>query len=229
MKKLSITPSRHEQLIGGIYLAAQLILIPSALVACNLFFQWQLSEAELNFLFFCLNFVCVVTIFHRFLLKSASLALQAPLRVLANAIGGYILYCISANLVSQLIFSVYPDFYNVNDSFISLMLTDKFGIMFVGTVLLVPVTEELLYRGLLFGSLYNRSRLLAYCVSTLVFAVLHVYSYIGTYSPAHLLLCLLEYIPAGIILGWIYARTDTLWTTILIHMAVNAIAVIAMR
>lgn len=229
MKKLSVTPSHHERLIGGIYLAVQLLLLPSVLVVCNHLFRWQLSEAELNFLFFCVNFVCVVSVFHQYLIQSAALALGAPLRVLANAMGGYLLYNMAASLVSQLILSMYPDFYNVNDNFISQMLADEFGIIFVGTVLLVPITEEILYRGLLFGSLYNRSRILAYGISTLLFAVLHVYSYIGTYSPIQLLLCLLEYIPAGIILGWIYARTDTLWTSILIHMAVNAIAVFAMR
>lgn len=229
MKKLSITPSHHERLIGGIYLAVQLLLLPSLLVICNLIFNWQLTEAELNFLFFSLNFLCVITIFHRFLLKNSALALNSPLVVLTNAVGGYLLYTFSSNLVSALVFSVYPEFYNVNDSFISQMLADKFGIMFIGTVFLVPITEELLYRGLLFSSLYNRNRVLAYSVSTLSFAVLHVYGYIGTYSPVQLMLCLLEYIPAGVVLGWTYARTNTIWTPILIHTAVNAIAVFAMR
>ena len=229
MKQLSVTPSRRERLIGGIYLATQLLLLPVLLVVCNQLFRWQLSEAELNFLFFCVNFICVVAIFHRFILKNTKAALGAPLQVLANAMGGYLLYTVTAGMVSQLILSLYPDFYNVNDSFVFQMLSDKFGIIFVGTVFLVPITEEILYRGLVFGGLYNRSRMLAYGVSTLLFAVLHVYSYIGTYSPFQLLLCLFEYIPAGMILGWIYARTDTLWTPILIHVAVNAIAVLAVR
>ena len=229
MKKLSVTPSHRERLTGYIYLAVQLLFLPSILAASNVFFRWQLSDAELNFLFFCINFICVVTIFHRFIRKNTTLALGAPLRLFASAICGYLLYSVTASLVSGLILFVWPDFYNVNDRYVSQMLSDDFIIMVIGTVLLVPPAEELLYRGLIFGSIYNRNRILAYCISTLLFAVLHVFSYIGTYSPIQLLLCLLEYIPAGMILGWVYARTDTLWTPILIHMAVNAIAVFAMR
>ena len=109
------------------------------------------------------------------------------------------------------------------------MVADDYTLMIIGTVLLVPITEELLYRGLIFASLYNRSRVLAYIVSTLAFAALHVYTYIGTYPPEQLLLCLLQYLPAGICLGWAYAKTDSIWTPVLIHMTVNTIAVSAMR
>lgn len=229
MRSLTVTPTYYERLFGGIYLAVQLLLLPSVLAVCNLFFRLQLSEAELNFTFFALNFICVTVIFHRFLLKNSAVALRTPLRVLAFAIGGYFLYAIATNLVSWLIYFVNPAFYNVNDSYISQMLSSEFGIMFTGTVILVPIAEELLYRGMIFGSLYNRNRFLAYAVSVLLFAVLHVYSYIGTYPPVQLLLCLLEYLPAGIVLGWAYSKTDTILTPILIHMAVNAIAVSVLR
>ena len=229
MKKLSVVTSFHERLWGWIYLALQVLVLPFLLAICNLLFHLQLSAAELNFIFFVMNFLAVGLIFHRFLLENGKIALKAPLLILITVIGGFLLYMILSNLVSGFVTAVYPDFYNVNDSFISSMVADEYHLMIIGTVLLVPITEEVLYRGLIFNGLYNRSRLLAYLVSTLAFAILHVYNYIGTYPPLQLLLCLLEYIPAGICLGWAYARTDSIWTPILIHMTVNTIAVSAMR
>ena len=229
MKKLTVTTSFHQRLWGWIYMGFQLLFLPLLLYVCNIFFHLNFSDAEINFIFFALNFISVTIIFHRFLLKNGANALQRPLFVLLNALGGYFVYVFASNIISIFIMSVYPNFYNVNDSTIATMVSDNFTIMFVGTVILVPVVEETLYRGLIFGSIYNKNRVIAYIISTLAFAVLHVYGYIGTYPPVQLLLCLLEYIPAGICLAWAYARTDSIWTPILIHMAVNAIAVSAMR
>lgn len=229
MKKLSVITSPKERLWGLIYLVLQLLFIPSLLMLCNLLLDLQLNEAKINFLFFALNFICVTVILHRFLIENGKIALRAPVFVIVTAIGGYFLYTFSGSAVSILIQSLEPDFYNVNDSYISTLLADDFKLMILGTVLLVPITEESLYRGLIFGNLYNRSRLLAYIVSTLSFAALHVINYIGVYAPSHLLLCLLEYIPAGLVLGWAYARTNSIWTPILIHTMVNGIAVSVMR
>ena len=229
MKKLSVTTSFHQRLWGWIYMGFQLLILPTLLYICNLFFNLQFSDAEINFIFFALNFIFVTIIFHRFLLQNAINALHRPIFVLLTALGGYFVYVFASNIITTLILFIDSDFYNVNDSFISAMVADEFIIMFVGTVILVPVVEETLYRGLVFASIYNKNRILSYIISTLAFAVLHVYGYIGTYPPAQLLLCLLEYIPAGICLAFAYARTDSIWTPILIHMAVNAIAVSAMR
>ena len=228
MKKLSVTLTSRQRRWGWVYLALQLLILPSFLYLCNIFFNFQLSDTEINFLFFALNFICVTVIFHRFILENGKLALSSPLKVIATAISGYIVYTLLSYLLSTFILSLYPDFYNVNDDFVSGMVADDFNLMIVGTVLLVPITEEVLYRGLIFSSLYNRNRALAYIVSILAFAALHVINYIGAYSPLHLLLCFLEYLPAGFCLAWAYARTDSIWTPILIHTFVNFIAVSVM-
>lgn len=228
MKKLSVITTSKERLWGWIYLALQLLILPSLLYLCNIFFNFQLSDTEINFLFFALNFTCVTVIFHRFILENGKKALSSPLKVITTAISGYVVYTLLSYLLSTLIVSLYPEFYNVNDDYISGLVTNDFNLMIVGTVLLVPITEEVLYRGLIFSGLYNRSRALAYIVSILAFAALHVINYIGAYSPLHLLLCFLEYLPAGFCLAWAYAKTDSIWTPILIHTLVNFIAVSVM-
>ena len=44
-----------------------------------------------------------------------------------------------------------------------------------------------------------------------------------------LLLCFCQYIPAGICLGWAYAKSGTIWCPVLIHMTVNQIGMLFMR
>ena len=91
------------------------------------------------------------------------------------------------------------------------------------------IVEELLYRGIFFGGLYNRNRIVAFVVSTLIFAVIHVTSYVGYYPPVTLLLCFLQYIPAGIALAWAWMKSGSIITPIVMHMIINAIGITAMR
>lgn len=229
MKKLTTTPNATETLVGFIYLAIQLLTLQPILVLINLLLPVPMSDTMVNFVYFCINFLCVAIIFHRFLIQSGKVAINKPFRLLRAAFLGMIAYWGGSVLISMIIFNVYPDFINVNDSAISEMSQDNFSLMTFGTVLLAPITEEVLYRGLIFGKLYNRNRVVAYIVSTVVFAALHVIGYIGFYEPLHLLLCLMQYLPAGLCLGWAYASADSIWASILMHITINQIAMLSMR
>ena len=45
------------------------------------------------------------------------------------------------------------------------------------SIFLVPIVEEMLFRGVVFGSIRPRSRLWAYVVSVAAFSVYHVWSF----------------------------------------------------
>lgn len=229
MKKLSVTTTRTEMLLGLIYIAVQVFVLPTVLLQGNLIFGRPLSAVQLNFILFCVDFICVTVIFHRFLWQNAKHAFDRPFMCLRYAGLGLMLYWLGSFLVNTFIFAVYPDFSNVNDASISQLTQQNYQLMSVSTVLLVPVTEETLYRGVIFGKIYERSRIGGYALSTLLFAALHVVGYIGLYEPVHLLLCFLQYIPAGLCLAWAYVMADTIWAPILIHITINQIGVLAMR
>lgn len=229
MKKLSVTMTATEKLLGWIYYPLQLLVLPFAITMINLLCGNPLSESWINILYFCLNFLCVALIFHRFLADNGKIAVSSPFRCLRSAAVGLIAYFLLSYVVQIIIFTADSDFFNVNDAYIDGMVQENYSIMAIGTVLLVPIAEETLYRGLIFGQLYNRNRLAAYLISTLVFAAVHVVSYIGLYSPMHLMLCLLQYLPAGLCLGWAYASADSIWAPILIHIAINQIGILSMR
>ena len=229
MNNLSVSMTKSEIIGGWSYLFLQLLILPVVLRFVNMVLGNPLSSAEINFVFFALNFICVTVIFRCFLLTSVRNALTEPLRIIRAAFTGFVLYYIASYVVGLIIFFIAPDFSNVNDESLAGMTQGNFALMSIGTVLLVPPVEEVLFRGLIFRGLYRRNRFTAYLVSTLVFSSIHVVGYIGFYDPLTLLLCFLQYIPASLCLGWAYAKADSIIAPILIHITVNLIGMLAMR
>ena len=83
--------------------------------------------------------------------------------------------------------------------------------------ILAPVVEETVFRGLLYGWVAGRwGRVAAWLVSSLLFAAAHV-------EPAHAILVL----PLGLWFGWLRRQTDSLWPSLVAHMANNGLAVVA--
>lgn len=229
INKLSLSFTPHEKLLGWIYLPLQLFVIPSVLVFLNTLTGSFLGEAQLNFVFFCLNFLLLTLIFHRFLLESAKITFANLWKTISSALLGYGIHMAGNYIISVGILMVEPEFFNVNNSNIADIAGNSFFLIAFATIFLVPVSEELLFRGLLFAGIYNRNRLFAYLATTVCFSLLHIINYIGLYEPKMLILSLLQYIPASIALAWSYARADSIWAPILLHMLVNAVGMTAMR
>ena len=77
-------------------------------------------------------------------------------------------------------------------------------------VVLGPVVEELVYRGILFGSF---SRSFSYKIAIVLSTVL--------FLPGHNLISGISVFVVGVLLAWIYWRTDNLAVTMVIHGTIN--------
>lgn len=229
MEKQPVTMSRLETLLGIIYIVAQIFFLPVILVIGNSLLPHPFNDAELNFISFALNFICVTVIFRRYLLNSLAIVIEDLGHVLRTCGMGFMAYWVGNIVVNMIVLSLDPNFSNVNDDSILQISENNFMLMTIGTVILVPVVEETLYRGVLFGQLRRKNAVLAYIVSVLVFSSIHVIGYIGYYPPMRLLLCLLQYFPAAVFLAWTYEKAGTIWAPILIHMIVNLIGMSAMK
>ncbi|HWE60936.1 MAG TPA: type II CAAX endopeptidase family protein [Chloroflexota bacterium] len=87
------------------------------------------------------------------------------------------------------------------------------ALVVVTGLLLTPVIEELLFRGVLYQALRRRMPVgSAALISALIFAVMH-----GQ------LLLLIPFTVMGVILALIYERSGSLWPTILVHACNNGI------
>ena len=225
MKKLTIHMTQQEKLYGWLYFAFEFFLLPSILQSINILIGKPFSIAVINGVYFAINFCCTGFIFRHYLCGSFDILRKKSVKVLVWA--GILLpaYFAGCWICSQLAFALRPDFANLNDQSIESMLQESYWFMAIGTVLLVPMAEELLFRGLIFRGIFNKNPILAYTVSTLAFAAIHVVSFIGRYDLPLTLLSLLQYVPAGLCLGFAYAKTDTICTPILMHTIINLIGI----
>ncbi len=225
----STKPSRREITWGGAYLACSLFLLPTLLNGIHILLGAPLRAGQLNFLYFCINFAAVAAIFRSYLGASLRDAWKRPIAAVWYAVLAYLGNHLLSNLVLIFCYRAYPGFSNVNDSSFAAMAQQDYALMVFGACLLVPVAEEVLYRGLMFRSIFDRSPLAAYVISMTAFAAIHVVGYVGRYEPLLLLLCFLQYLPAGYCLAFAYHRSGTIAAPILMHILTNIAAMSTMR
>ena len=229
MKNLSIQLRPYEFVIGWAYFAFQMVGLGVIASLANTLLGNPLSIAELNIVLFVFNFMSIVAIFHRYLWENLKRFFSRFGKNMALTALGLGIYVTLNNMTSIMISVIDPSYANANDSTIGQMLDDNFWMMAACTVLLVPITEEVLYRGVLFGSLYRRHKLLGLFLSMALFSMIHVLPYIGTHDPLHLFLSFFVYLPAGFAFAWVYVSTDSIFASTFIHMLINGIGILAMR
>ena len=226
---LSISLTPRQTLWGLRYLLFQTIFLSSVLHLATSLLPFTLGAAQLNFLYFAINFVAVIVIFRNFLLQFLQLDWDG---IGAIALWGVVFfgaYWLSTAFLSHVFSIIDPKFFNANDRTIAGMTEENYPLMFIGTVVLVPITEECLYRGLVFRGLYQRSAVLAWIVCPVVFSLVHIVSYLGQVNALTFALCFLQYIPAGLCLAAAYRLSGSLICPILIHAVINAMGMIALR
>ncbi len=227
MRKLSVTPTRKESVWAIVYMLLEFLVLPTVISLLNSLLPNPLSTSRLNLAFFLLNYAAVGLILRKFI--GRNLMETKPVLLLGSAALGMLAYWAMNLAMGMLILGINPEFANVNDAAITDMVQADMLFSILGTVVLVPPCEELLFRGVVFGGLYNRRPVMAYVISMLCFSAVHVVGYIGLFSWDILALCFLQYLPAGFCLAWSYARSGSILTPILIHTLVNATGVALMR
>lgn len=222
-------PNSQETVCGFCYLAFQLLLLPELLKMLNAQLSAPLREAELNFVFYMINFIAVLVIFHEFLSSAATQVFRHPAYLCQAVILGLAAYYACMLVTNRVIGLLVPGFSNYNDSAIAAMGQDSRLLVIIGTVLLVPPVEECIFRGLIFRNLYGKSHWAAYLVSMLAFALIHILGYARQYTPLEILMAVLQYLPAGLCLAWSYTKADTIFAPIAIHATVNFITLTSWR
>ena len=229
LRTYSPSPSGQESIAGACYLAFQMLLLPSALFWINGQLSVPLSDPELNFVYYLVNFMAVLLIFHEFLERSLSQLFNHPINAIQAAILGFAAYYICYYAIDWLVSLLIPGYTNYNDESIAALSRGNYFLTFIGTVILVPLAEECFYRGIIFRNLYKKSHWAAYGISIAAFACIHILGYIGQYSAKELIFAMVQYVPAGLWLAWSYVKGDTIFVPIVIHAAVNFITINGFR
>ena len=222
-KRLTAKLTPQTQYLGWGWFAFELLFLPGLLLGW--LGKLNFSDAQVNFVYYFLNFLVCSRIFRNFLsdsLKRAGKDLVPFLRAIAL---GFALYFLSDRLLTQLMGWVAPGFSNVNDQTIAAMFARSPWLMAIGTVALVPLAEECLFRGLIFAQLYQKDKPVAYAITAACFSAVHILGYLGQYSPTVLGLCFAQYLIPSLILCWSYAHCGSILAPIFLHTAINAVAV----
>ena len=228
-RTLYISMSRSEKIWGWLYMVFSLLALPTLLNWGNGQLAAPVDESTLNFVFYLTNFLFICGIFRNFLRASLVAAWRDLWNFIQAVVLGYVAYWAASKAMDLIMTYLLPGFSNVNDAAISAMAQTNYTLILIGVVFLVPLAEEMLYRGLIFRNLWQDSKVAAYLLSMAAFAAIHVLGYIGSEDIATLLVCFLQYLPAGLCLAWTYTKADNIFAPIVVHALVNAIAIGALR
>lgn len=214
--------TKAETIAGWCYLPFYLVLL-SAII--QYVFRWlslPLTELTLNIVYFVVNLTAVLIIFHRFLRQrffGGSFWLYVQ-----SVILGFVLYYASTYLIDLAVNLLGGTMTLYNNNTIAGLVDTNYYVMLFITIILAPVIEETLIRGLVFGSVHGVSRPMAYILSCIIFTLMHSWQYFGAYPLGSVLLSCLPYIPASVALAWVYEKSGTIWASITLHALINAIS-----
>lgn len=226
-----VAPRRGALIAGAVYLAVYLFglseLLSRLLAWMGLDLTTLFGNFLLNLIYFLLNFTAVLVIFHRFLWESRTPVQNCFGRMMLTVLIGLGVYLAATNTLSLLYAALDITPQNLNNDAVNLLLESYPLPMILCTVVLAPVTEECLFRGVLFGPLCRRCPWAAYVLSAGMFAGIHVVPAIGLLPALDVALCFLLYVPAGLALCWVYQKTRSIWASITLHTIVNLQSVLA--
>ena len=126
--------------------------------------------------------------------------------------------------VNMVVLFCMPDFINQNNETLIGILEEQPLVMIVIAIVLAPIIEEVIFRGLIFSNLQATNRIFAYAFTALFFAAIHIVGYLSTMTWQTVVLSFAQYVPATLVLARFYEKTDTIIAPMLLHAAVNTVA-----
>lgn len=226
--KLTVQMNTSENILGWLYIPFYLVVLGELLIRFSNYMGIDISSAEgevrLNGAFFVINFVLCLLIFNRFLRLNFAQIGKRFWGFVQAMILGFVMYMVGNYLLQILLDFLMPELANPNNDHILEMAETNRMVIVLGTVFLAPLTEEILFRGVIFRTIHNKNRILGYVVATVAFSALHVVSYVGQTSWRVLAFSFLQYIPASVALAWTYEKSDSLAAPLAMHCILNAVS-----
>ena len=225
MKSFDNLMLRRERICGWIWLPIHIILLPLILVPIIYLLVGpdKMTDAGANVIYYLISFAFVLVAFWSFLRESFD-RFVGNLRgaLLAMVIAYAIQLVLSLGL--QALMGVFGELETPNNDAIGELANLEYKKMFAVAVLMAPITEEVLFRGVLFGSLAQKHRWLGWVVSVAVFCLYHVWQFAVVEQDWTVLISAIEYIPLTVAITYCYDRTQTIWTPIFFHIFTNSLA-----
>lgn len=221
--------TRLEKILGGCLLAIYLVILP--LTADPLFdligklFGITVSEGVRDAAYYYILFALTLIAFWGYLGRTTGALFDHAGRVLASVGLGLVAFYGLNELAWRALRVLSVTQTNLNDQAILARISSAPHSTILIVVFLAPIVEEAIFRGYIFGNLREVNRYLAYLVSCLLFAFLHVWQFVVINHDFWYLLLMLQYLVPGLVMAWTFERSGSLWGSILLHCIVNGLAV----
>ncbi len=214
---------RAQTVLGWCYIPMHIFVIPFLLALYAVYSPQPIGDIEVNLIYYAAGVVFTTIVMGTYLRRQFDVLLDnLPGCALVFLTAFIIQYSLS--LVSALILMLLEEnVINPNNEAVMSMAEQNYGVIKGLAVFIAPIVEEVLFRGVVFGSIRRKQRIVAYIASIVLFSIYHVWQYALAYDPI-MLLYALQYIPVSFALAWAYERSGTIWVPIFFHMALNALS-----
>ena len=220
--------NQTERIAGAIFFVVYLLVMPLLLERlfslAETLLGLRIEPGFRNALYYYVLFAVTLIIFHRFLALTSSRFFDSPGRSLTALFFSLLVFYGANELMYRVLSLFFANRPNLNDTTIIAQVSAAPRTTALIIIFLAPFVEEVLFRGLVFGCLKEASRIAAYIVSAALFSLLHVWTFALWQWDVTYLILALQYLVPGLVFAWAFDRSGTLWTSILLHAIVNALA-----
>ncbi|MBA2175822.1 CPBP family intramembrane metalloprotease [Halobacillus locisalis] len=209
-------PKRYWYIIIT-YIAAQL----SGIIGYPLLFAVGLSESDAIALWSTISFTIATILILYFLRTEMKSPEHREERASIGGIVGWSIAGVFLALVAQgLAAYIETTFLGIpmgSENTMNIMEIARESPLFILLpVVFAPITEEIIFRKIIFGSIYKRTNfIVAVLISALAFGAFH-------FDFLHMLV----YFSMGIVFAFLYVKTRSIITPIVAHMAMNTFVVV---
>lgn len=195
--------NRTERVAGTIFFLVYLLVMP--LLATRIFdllevvLDTTINDSLRNVLYYYTLFAVTVLLFHSYLAHTSGRFLDNLNRALSTMLLGLLVFYGANELIFRVCNVLFNSRTNLNDMTIAAQVASAPRMTALIVVLLAPFVEEVLFRGLVFGCLKEKSRIFAYILSCALFAFLHVWTAAVSNWDLGYLILMLQYLVPGLV------------------------------
>ncbi len=221
---LTPTITKFEKIFGLIYLPIHVFVLPIVLSVLQVFLFPNMTDIQGNLVYMGFSLAVVLLVYRKMLRREFDPLYDHPFHCLGTLLSGYGLWFVMTFVVASVMTVLGMTEDAPNDAAVDELAKQAYNATMVLSVIVAPILEETLFRGVLFQALCGKNRIVAYVVNVLVFGFIHVWQFALIYWDLSYLLFIIQYIPISFALVWVYDRSGSLWTSIFFHMSNNFIA-----
>ena len=217
--------TRTQTVLGWIYAAMHIAVLPRLLNLYVAFSPNPVTDSQYNLLWYGIGIAFVLCVMLRWLRSNFDVLLDNFRGCVFSVMLGLIIqYAMSMPVAALLLLTGADAADNPNNANILEMSVGNYGLVKALAIFIAPIVEEVVFRGVIFGSIRPRSRFWAYAVSIALFAGYHITGYVFPGGDWKQLIYIIQYIPAAAALAWVYEHSGSIWATIFYHMGFNALS-----